>query len=306
MKTTAVSILCLILFVSLGTMSLCAETKLVFDPDSQIGNFTVSEPNYALYVTKSTDMRNAAPFSSRSMKITEISPTDTSFWRLVDGTSSSWGPGGDTTAWLNYPIEIELLVKPQDAVNFRDDTTPANLDLAVFRFSFGNSMLNRISLLLRRSFFLTYSSPYVYPREDRTGQWLVLSIVRDSVGDPVELQWASHNQGVYQSVPTNEYSLTTEYVDPENEFIDWEHTTSKTIEGWGLAPDRYSFYVGRMAFGPLIQDPLVCGEPRTTYYDTDVNQDCLVNLGDLAVFSENWMKCSDPNNFNDDCDAYWR
>jgi hypothetical protein len=42
--------------------------------------------------------------------------------------------------------------------------------------------------------------------------------------------------------------------------------------------------------------PLECGDPGTQYKAADINQDCYVNLKDVAVLGQEWLKCTDPNN----------
>ncbi len=46
-----------------------------------------------------------------------------------------------------------------------------------------------------------------------------------------------------------------------------------------------------------------CGEPGTVYLAVDLNTDCYVNLGDLAVLATKWLWCTDPA--NPACDQYW-
>ncbi len=42
--------------------------------------------------------------------------------------------------------------------------------------------------------------------------------------------------------------------------------------------------------------PEKCGDPGTPYQTADINKDCYVNLKDLAVLGQEWLKCTDPNN----------
>lgn len=37
-----------------------------------------------------------------------------------------------------------------------------------------------------------------------------------------------------------------------------------------------------------------CGDGNTLYLASDLNQDCYVNLADIALFVENWLQCSNP------------
>jgi hypothetical protein len=48
----------------------------------------------------------------------------------------------------------------------------------------------------------------------------------------------------------------------------------------------------------------VCGALGMVYLEGDVNKDCYVNMLDIAVLGEDWLKCSDPANSS--CDQYWK
>ena len=47
-----------------------------------------------------------------------------------------------------------------------------------------------------------------------------------------------------------------------------------------------------------------CGEPGTTYLDTDLNKDCYVNIEDFSEYALQWQQCTDPNDSL--CDSYWK
>jgi len=46
--------------------------------------------------------------------------------------------------------------------------------------------------------------------------------------------------------------------------------------------------------------PQFCGDEGTVYPEGDLNLDCYVNIQDFALFSGNWLQCSDPQNL--ECD----
>ncbi|OHB54224.1 MAG: hypothetical protein A2Y12_04325 [Planctomycetes bacterium GWF2_42_9] len=48
----------------------------------------------------------------------------------------------------------------------------------------------------------------------------------------------------------------------------------------------------------------MCGDSGTLYLPLDLNRDCYVDLGDVAVFASQWLWCTDPANSN--CDQYWK
>ena len=50
--------------------------------------------------------------------------------------------------------------------------------------------------------------------------------------------------------------------------------------------------------------PANCGAEGTVYLEGDINEDCYVNLIDVAMFGNEWLGCTDPA--NNDCDPYWR
>ncbi|MFH1613738.1 MAG: hypothetical protein ABIG61_01460 [Planctomycetota bacterium] len=38
-----------------------------------------------------------------------------------------------------------------------------------------------------------------------------------------------------------------------------------------------------------------CGEPGTLYFAGDLNRDCYIDINDVALFVEDWLSCTDPN-----------
>ena len=42
--------------------------------------------------------------------------------------------------------------------------------------------------------------------------------------------------------------------------------------------------------------PSICGDIGTVYLDADLNKDCYVDIMDLKVLAEQWLRCSDPAN----------
>jgi hypothetical protein len=47
-----------------------------------------------------------------------------------------------------------------------------------------------------------------------------------------------------------------------------------------------------------------CGDPGTVYFSSDLNQDCKVDMRDVATFAAQWLWCSDPANTQ--CDKFWK
>jgi hypothetical protein len=54
----------------------------------------------------------------------------------------------------------------------------------------------------------------------------------------------------------------------------------------------------------VTEGPAYCGDEGTQYRPADLNNDCYVNLGDVAFLADQWMWCSDPA--DPTCDVYWR
>ena len=57
-----------------------------------------------------------------------------------------------------------------------------------------------------------------------------------------------------------------------------------------------------VSVGGLVGPP-VCGDPGTVYLPSDLNEDCKVDLPDFALFSGEWLHCTDPGDPN--CDQYY-
>lgn len=55
------------------------------------------------------------------------------------------------------------------------------------------------------------------------------------------------------------------------------------------------------AYTPV--EPMICGEEGTLYLAGDLNKDCYVNLLDIAVWSEEWLGCTDLQTSY--CDEFW-
>ena len=68
-------------------------------------------------------------------------------------------------------------------------------------------------------------------------------------------------------------------------------------EGWLPTQDYENAmqgFTGAFRFTPAA--PSVCNELQNSAKDaSDVNQDCMVNLADFAILTENWLDCSHPN-----------
>jgi hypothetical protein len=52
--------------------------------------------------------------------------------------------------------------------------------------------------------------------------------------------------------------------------------------------------VGETIIGYAVQQPPQCGDPNHPYPPGDINQDCNVNLLDLAVVALHWLECTAP------------
>jgi hypothetical protein len=52
--------------------------------------------------------------------------------------------------------------------------------------------------------------------------------------------------------------------------------------------------VGETILGYAVQPPPQCGDQNHPYPSGDLNQDCSVNLLDLAIFALNWLECTAP------------
>lgn len=270
-----------------------AEYKIISQHPS-IGYF-INTGYESSVIKKNATVETRAPGLDSVMKIKVIQNETGEYWRVYDGTLSSWGPSGDTTAWLDWPIEIEFFIYSDDAVNLRDDTVPSNLTLTALEFRFGGDTLYyHYGLRLFRSFFQTYSAENgVQARGDRTDRWAILSIQRSATGHFTGLKVADYNGHGYVDVPASEYTLFRGVVNGQPVDVDWTRATFKQVDGWGKAPAPYSFYIGRMAFGHLL-DVKQCGDPHTVYFSGDFDQDCYVDMKDLAIISSQWLDSSEP------------
>ena len=68
-----------------------------------------------------------------------------------------------------------------------------------------------------------------------------------------------------------------------------------TVTVTGVSVDQQVEYVVSIA------PPEVCGDVGTVYKLTDLNEDCEVNLVDLALFASEWLSCTHPA-YPTDCD----
>ena len=53
----------------------------------------------------------------------------------------------------------------------------------------------------------------------------------------------------------------------------------------------------------LMIEPTYCGASGTVYLNGDINEDCYVDFKDVAELTNDWVKCTDPN--NTDCSQYY-
>jgi enediyne biosynthesis protein E4 len=73
--------------------------------------------------------------------------------------------------------------------------------------------------------------------------------------------------------------------------------TTRTVTG--ISVDRQVGYTLLMIGSLLVIDPVLptfCGDVGTAYKLTDLNEDCEVNLVDLAFFAGEWLSCTHPAN----------
>jgi hypothetical protein len=60
---------------------------------------------------------------------------------------------------------------------------------------------------------------------------------------------------------------------------------------------RFSTFTGQFRTSDLMPKcPVVCGTLGQVYHPMDFNEDCYVNLSDLAMFASTWIDCTDPQN----------
>ena len=65
----------------------------------------------------------------------------------------------------------------------------------------------------------------------------------------------------------------------------------------GISVDRQADYMLSITGGSLVITPVLptsCGDVGTVYRLTDINEDCIVNLEDLALFASEWQTCTHP------------
>ena len=82
---------------------------------------------------------------------------------------------------------------------------------------------------------------------------------------------------------------------------DWADFTSQGSAVGPFAPDGATDVIGQytLTVGDAITD---CSSvPADQMLLMDFNSDCYVNLEDLAIFIQDWLRCIDPA--NPDCEA---
>ena len=88
------------------------------------------------------------------------------------------------------------------------------------------------------------------------------------------------------------YTLTVAGIEPDLVFFNGERTNFQTI------PNGASVTINGSGELLFVAEPTICSDVLYLGYNItgDLNGDCYVSLSDFALFSQNWLRCIDPNN----------
>lgn len=242
--------LLILIFGGLIFISLNAKSLIIFDAEKNMNSFSRLK-KYNSSVKRLADKDNKIPGMSQSMLI-ETFKQDLgkgTYWYIFN--SCSWGgTNGNTMALRSQPIEIEFFISPAEAMSLPDNGSPTKYldNMSAMRFCFGSgSRKNSIKILLRRSFFqlVDQNTKELQVKQNRTGKWIIISILRDEKGRPVKLKVKKSSNDKYEEVKKSEYAFQVDKIP------DWKHSNYIAIECWGKSPDNFSFNISRISIGKM-------------------------------------------------------
>ena len=148
-------------------------------------------------------------------------------------------------------------------------------DAGIFAQNCGISMYNTIIAFNANP----WNNPGTYGTYVRYSDWFQ---------NPVDSGYNGFAPPVYDAGNNIESDpLFVSITEGDDEFL-WLATDSPAV---GMANDG-----GNMGALPTASGPFgrYCGDSQTEYLPTDINHNCYVDIDDLSILAQGWLKCNDP------------